>query len=134
MNPVSPVIPGVNLPETIYAKDQPEYRPLPVLRQEDGTVLSRWHLTWLERLTVLFKGDVYLWTITFNNPLQPVMLQVEKPKMRIKRKYWPIKPLWRWAERDYRKRYSAWTHSASRPDKPDGSWVLHLGPVKLVFG
>lgn len=81
MKPVSPVIPGVELPETVYAKDQPEYQPLPVFREDDGTVLSRWHLTWRERLTVLFRGDIYLWISTFNKPLQPVLMDVERPKL-----------------------------------------------------
>lgn len=81
MKPASPVIPGVELPETIYAKDQPEYTPLPVFKQEDGTVLSRWHLTWRERLRVLLFGDVYLFCLTFNRSLQPVALQVEPPRV-----------------------------------------------------
>src|SRR5262245_33924718 len=134
MKPVSPIVPGVDLPETLYAKDQPEYQSLPVFRQEDGTVLSRWHLTWWERMRVLCKGDIYLWVMTVNQPLQPVMLQVERPEVETRRKYWPIKPLWRWTERGYRKRYGSWTHSASGPNGPQGSWVLHLGPLKLVFG
>mgnify|MGYP001571888342 CR=1 FL=1 len=81
MKPVSPIIPGYVLPETVYAKDQPEYRPLPVWRDDDGTVLSRWKLTWRERIIALFRGDVYLWISTHNQPLQPVMLQVAAPQM-----------------------------------------------------
>ena len=80
MKPVSPIIPGVKLPETVYAKDQPEYQPLPVFKIDDGTVLSRWKLSWRERLRALFQGDVYLFVCTFNAPLQPVMLQVERPQ------------------------------------------------------
>ena len=81
MKPSSPIIPGAKLPETIYAKDQPEYQPLPVWKAEGGTTLSRWHLTWRERLIAFFRGDVYLWIETFNKPLQPVSLQVERPEM-----------------------------------------------------
>lgn len=81
MRPVSPIIPKVELPETVYAKDQPEYQPLPVWKAETGTTLSRWHLTFRERLIALLRGDVYLWIETFNHPLQPVMLQVERPEM-----------------------------------------------------
>ena len=81
MKPMSPIIPGVQLPETVYAKDQPEYEPLPVFKMEDGTLLSRWKLTWKERLIALWKGDVYLWTLTFNRPIQPVMLQVTRPSL-----------------------------------------------------
>lgn len=81
MRPVSPIIPGKRLPEVIYAKDQPQYKPLPVFKDTDGTILSRWRLSWRERLRVLFNGDIYLWVTTHNRPLQPVMLQTEKPQM-----------------------------------------------------
>jgi len=81
MKPISPIMPNATLPETVYAKDQPEYQPLPVFKYDDGTVLSRWKLSWRERLRVLLSGDVYLFVSTFNRPLQPVMLQVEPPKM-----------------------------------------------------
>lgn len=81
MKPVSPVIPGVELPETVYAKNQPEYNPLPCHRSEDGTVLTRWKLTWRERWRVLISGDVYLFVSTFNRPLQPLLMQTEKPEV-----------------------------------------------------
>lgn len=81
MTPSSPIIPGHDLPETVYAKDQPEYSPLPVFRNPDGTVLSRWHCTWRERLRILLTGDIYLFQMTFNRPLQPVSLETEKPKL-----------------------------------------------------
>ena len=35
MRPVSPVIPGYQDKEVIFAKDQPEYLPLPALRLDD---------------------------------------------------------------------------------------------------
>lgn len=81
MRPVLPIIPGEDLPTTVYAENQPEYKPLPVWKDSDGTVLSRWKLSWRERLRVLFSGDIYLWVSTFNHPLQPVTLQVDKPQM-----------------------------------------------------
>lgn len=79
MKPSSPIIPGQDLPETIYAKDQLEYQPLPVWRDDDGTVLSRWHCTWPERLRILITGDVYLRQMTFNKPLQPIRVDAERP-------------------------------------------------------
>lgn len=79
MKPMSPIIPGVELPETVYGAGQSEYEPLPAWKGEDGTVLTRWRLSWRERLRVLWIGDVYLFSLTFNSPLQPVMLQVETP-------------------------------------------------------
>ena len=62
-----------------YAKNQPEYLPLPVLRSPQGTVTSRWHMPWKERFIAFITGDVYLKQLTFNTPLQPVRLQVAVP-------------------------------------------------------
>lgn len=47
--------------------------------------------------------------------------------------FWPIKIMWRWHERQYRKRYGRWTHSAANAAHPR-SWVLHLWAVKVLFG
>lgn len=58
----------------VYAADQPEYQPLPVWRKPGGEVISRWRLTWRERLAVLFGRDLYLEVLTFNAPLQPVYM------------------------------------------------------------
>lgn len=57
-----------------YAKDQPPYLPLPVIRLLDdgGMVISRWRLTWRERIRVLFTGNLFLSQLTFNAPLQPI--------------------------------------------------------------
>ena len=79
--PISPIIPGAAVPEVVFAKDQPQYRPLPAYRAEDGTVLTRWRFTWWERLRVLCSGNCYVWTLTFNQPLQPILLDVKKPKV-----------------------------------------------------
>jgi hypothetical protein len=78
--PVSPVLEGFEQSEIVYAKDQPEYNPLPTLKDADGTVLSRWKLTWKERFLVLLFGDVYLFQMTFNRPLQPVSIEIERPQ------------------------------------------------------
>lgn len=78
MKPSEPIIPGLNLPVTQIAKDQDAYLTLPA-HVHDGTVLSRWHLSWRERLSVLVRGDVYLWVLTCGRPLQPVMLQTDRP-------------------------------------------------------
>ena len=80
MKPVSPIVPGLKLPEVVYATNQPEYNPLPVYKADDGVVLSRWKLSLKERLVMLIRGDLYLWVCTFNQPLQPVSLQVMRPE------------------------------------------------------
>lgn len=63
--------------KVVYAKDQPEYIPLPALRSVDGRVVSRWILTEDERRLVAAGADIYLSVHTFNGPLQPVLLTVD---------------------------------------------------------
>lgn len=60
----------------IYAKDQKEYLPLPAFKDPAGVVTSCWKMSLKERLTVLFKGKVYLSLWSFNQPLQPSMIRV----------------------------------------------------------
>lgn len=78
MKPASPVAydPETRwgISEITYAKDQPGYIPLPALRFDDGLVVTRWDLTWKERLILLFGGSVFLGLLTFNKPLQPIKL------------------------------------------------------------
>jgi hypothetical protein len=79
--PISPIVPGVDLPEVVLGKNQPEYQPLPVYYADDGMVLTRWKLTWKERLLCLLYGDVYLFQLTFHQPLQPCSVEIERPKI-----------------------------------------------------
>lgn len=83
MKPVSPVLPGAKMTETTIAKNQPQYDNLPSIMFDDreGTVLTRWKMTWRERIRALFVGDVYLKILTFGSPLQPVLLQVKQPEL-----------------------------------------------------
>lgn len=81
MKPVSPVIPGIDATEVVYAANQPQYRPLPALRFLDGTILTRWELAEEEKQQVLEQGYIYLAVNTFNQPLQPVMIMVTVPDM-----------------------------------------------------
>ena len=61
----------------VYAKDQPEYLSLPAHRTEDGKVTTCWELSLVDRIRALIYGRIYLQTLTFNNPLQPVRLDTE---------------------------------------------------------
>lgn len=79
MQPVSPVVPGVDLEEMVYAKDQPQYLNLPCFRDPDGTVVTRWAMTWRERLQALWTGNIYVTCLTFNKPLQPLKLSTTAP-------------------------------------------------------
>ena len=62
----------------VLAKDQPQYQPLPVFMDETETV-SCWRLTLLERLTLLFTGNLWLRQMNFGEPLQPQLPTVEYP-------------------------------------------------------
>lgn len=80
MEPQSPVIKGFD--EVVFAKDQPQYRPLPAIVCKDGTVITRWRLSIRERIKVLFSGSMYFAQLTFGDNLQPQLPSVDKPLLR----------------------------------------------------
>lgn len=62
----------------VYAKNQPQYLPLPVVRTPDGTCYSEW-LPTVEERAALAQGRavrIRLWCWTFNQPLQPVKVEL----------------------------------------------------------
>lgn len=64
----------------VYAKDQPEYLPLPAYRTPDGEeVTACWGMTWRERFRVLLTGHVYVTLLTFGKPLTPSIVSTEPP-------------------------------------------------------
>lgn len=64
----------------VFAKDQPEYQPLPALRLDtpEGQVISCWKLTFRERLTILFTGKLWVSLMSFNKPLTPSFFSVNR--------------------------------------------------------
>lgn len=56
---------------TIFAKDQKEYYPLPAHKTDDGIVTTCWELTPGELEEVKRTGKIYFRVLTFNSPLQP---------------------------------------------------------------
>ena len=73
----------IQFPEqnVIFAKDQPEYEPLPAFidrSNPSGPMVCAWQLSFRERLKVLFSGVVWQMVLTFNEQLQPQFLTVEK--------------------------------------------------------
>lgn len=81
MKPASPVAYdsetrwGVS--EIVFAKDQPQYIPLPALRFPDGLVVTRWSLTWSERIRIMLGGSIFLGVLTFHNPLHPIRISTK---------------------------------------------------------
>jgi hypothetical protein len=66
-----------------YAENQKPYKPLPALKFDtpEGQVVSCWKLTKWERIKVLFTGVVWLCLWSFNKPLTPSLLSVNKKDM-----------------------------------------------------
>lgn len=81
MTPIREIIPGVNFSPVMVAKDQPEYQTLPCAFVEgaEGRRVSRWKLTWRERIRVLFSGSLWLTLLSFNGPVTPCMIDTECP-------------------------------------------------------
>jgi hypothetical protein len=80
-SPVLPSSPAIR--ETVLAKDQPEYIPLPVAHIEysDGvrSMISCYRLTLRECLTILFRRKVWWEQLTFGSALQPQKLYLSEP-------------------------------------------------------
>jgi hypothetical protein len=75
----------IEFPEqtVVIAKDQDPYLPLPAFKFPDGRIVCCWQLSWKEIVRLIF-GERLIWhqVLTFNAPLQPQKLTVEKPEMR----------------------------------------------------
>jgi hypothetical protein len=67
----------------VFAKDQPEYQPLPALKLDtpQGEVISCWKMSLKERIKVLFTGRVWLSLMSFNKPLTPSYISVNRKEV-----------------------------------------------------
>lgn len=67
----------------IFAKDQPQYQPLPALKIDspEGEVISCWKLSVKERIKIVFTGRVWLSLMSFNKPLTPSYLSVNRKEV-----------------------------------------------------
>ena len=66
---------------TTFAEGQDEYSTLKGYREEGdqyGTAVFKWKLSFRQRLAVLFTGAIWHGVLTFNKPLQPISLSVDK--------------------------------------------------------
>jgi hypothetical protein len=71
--------PGQNV---VFAKDQPEYQPLPAFKMPDdptGRMACCWKADWKDRIRILITGKIWHEILTFNEPLQPQLLWSDKP-------------------------------------------------------
>lgn len=65
----------------VFAKDQPEYKPLPAVMFPDdpqGQVITCWRLSRRDRIRVLLSGRLWCSVLTFHQPLQPLYFTVLK--------------------------------------------------------
>lgn len=60
----------------VFARDQPEYDPLPALVFPDGKIVTEWTFTEEERAAIAKGENLRLWIWTFGQRLQPVALQI----------------------------------------------------------
>lgn len=56
-----------------------EVSPLPAHQTQDGRVVSCWKLTFTDKMKVLLLGKVWIQTLTYGQPLQPVSASIETP-------------------------------------------------------
>lgn len=80
MKPVTPVVPGHDLPLTLLAKEG--YLNLPAHVDEDGMLTARWTMTWKERLRVLLSGHVWLQIVTTGRGVQPHRILADCPEVK----------------------------------------------------
>lgn len=73
-----------------FAKDQPEYQPLPAFKNDSpqGEVITCWRLSFRERLRVLFKGEIWLSLLSFNEPLTPSFMTTKKSDVLVTEDGW----------------------------------------------
>ena len=69
----------------VCAENQPEYIPLPAYKSKEGIVTTCWKLSFVERIKVLFRGNIWWQTMTFNKPLQPQRPNVQNPLLEEKK-------------------------------------------------
>lgn len=81
MEPIAPLLQtkAAGTRPIIFAKDQPEYIPLVAEVTPEGMVVTRWRLNEEERVQLLAGVDVYVCLLTFNRPLQPILVTVGPP-------------------------------------------------------
>ncbi len=78
MEPIESGLVAEDARRVIFAKDQPEYTPLPAIAFADGKILTEWRLSEDERVRIQHGENIRLWIWTFGGPLQPVALEVTK--------------------------------------------------------
>ena len=66
----------------VYGENQPEYQPLPALKRKgnSGEIVTCWELSPDELKQIQETGKIWVSMLTFGQPLQPVLVSVDKPE------------------------------------------------------
>lgn len=67
----------------VFGENQPEYIPLPAERvgkPQTGQIITCWSLSPEELERVRETGQIYVSLLTFGQPLQPILVTVDKPE------------------------------------------------------
>lgn len=66
----------------VFGASQPEYQPLPALKDDNNpqgtTVVHCWELSEEELLKLIDTRELWVSVLTFNKPIQPIYITVEK--------------------------------------------------------
>lgn len=62
----------------VYGENQPEYLPLPAHKTEEGQAIFCFELDEEERKRIAETGELWVSLLTFNQPLQPILLTTKK--------------------------------------------------------
>ena len=60
------------------ARDQPEYKSIHAWKDDSGTVVMCYKMSFKEKLRALFLGKIWLTRLTFNQDFQPMKISTQK--------------------------------------------------------
>jgi len=67
----------------IFAENQPEYLQLPAYKipqDVEGRIVCCWKLSFKERIKLFLFGELWHSILTFNQPLQPQLIETDRPE------------------------------------------------------
>lgn len=62
----------------VYGEGQPEYKPLPAHKTKEGQAIFCFELDEAERKKIAETGELWVSLLTFNQPLQPIFITINK--------------------------------------------------------
>ena len=62
----------------VYGEGQPEYKPFPAHKTKEGQAIFCFELDEAERKKIAETGELWVSLLTFNQPLQPIFITINK--------------------------------------------------------